>query len=79
MNTRFALRLLRLKCLRGGQRKEAQAVAEILRDPELFELFNEYINTQFCGSLTDLLNWIIENADEIIAFIVKIIDLFSEA
>lgn len=83
MKTKLALRRLRFRCLLTGRSEQAATIAQVLGDDELCrfvcsELDATYQEACLVGSaLTDFFEWLIENSDEIIAFIMLLIEIFS--
>ena len=73
---------LRRKLRRGGlDSTQAKAVREVLADDDLSSavaLETQELFGRETGSIMEFLEWLLANADTIIALIVKIIDLFSQ-
>jgi hypothetical protein len=78
MINRLALRILKLKAHRSHNHRAEEAIEKILKDRELLQIFNEYLNSEFFGSPLDLLDWLIKNWEQVLEAILKLIDLFSE-
>ena len=78
MLNRFALRILKLRAKRAGNDKGVKAIDKLMRDRELLGLFNEYLQTEFYGSPLDLLDWLADHWEEVLAMILKLIDMFSD-
>lgn len=76
--SRLALRIVRLKARRNGNKKGVKAVDKLMRDRELMSVFNDYLSEEFYGSSLGLLDWLKDNWEIILEAILKIISLFTE-
>ena len=75
---RLTLRFLKIKARRSGNKKALKAIDKLIKDRELMSLFNDYMATELYGSPLGILDWLMENWEEILAMILKLIDIFSE-
>lgn len=87
---RVALMKLRRDFRKEGENEKVAAITQVLRNRDALEAVAESICVQFVEEhpqgvpgdwvdrITALIQWIIENADEIIALIMKIIVLFVQ-
>ena len=77
----FAVRRLIRKAIIKAQPEETIKLLVLLRNRDNFDdlqqsLEAEYGSVELSGKFTDFLDWLLANADEIIALILKLLPLF---
>lgn len=85
----MGLRKLMAKAARAGQRQEVLAIRELLRHPDGVDLVGAYVEErnvgwrelgdgQLLGRFKEVMEWFLENGDELLAFIMKLVAVFAE-
>ena len=88
--TKIHLRRELRQAKRAGDTERAELLMQVLDDPDILELVNlgaeaeyDYVSSErnqsqlFGGAIQDFFQFLIENREEILAFILQIVQLFA--
>jgi hypothetical protein len=88
MGNRLFTKLALLRLMFGATREQRNAIKEVRRNTTLLDVFEEGVNEQMAvmqpgliGSdrpLMDFLQWVLDNREEILEFILTIVQLFQD-